>query len=151
MNRLLTALRTATSELTGNKWSFFHGTQSQLNEAGDEVLSPCVFLRAPLTADETLTTNKLVRDRYNLTMYFLMLREPSYTAQQNEQQVTDCNNARIEFLRRLFNQSDTRGEVFTAITSIRVLPLYNEFDSNWTGVSMTVTVELYDGFDVCLT
>lgn len=150
MSRLLAVVTEEVANLSGNGWHFYLGTLREQNIEADEIHSPAVFLRTPILAQHQQQANILLQSKYNLIFHFVEQGTPDQFSAEVQPAIDRSMNSVIEFLNRLRRRTDTRGVVFTDITNISTQMLFHEYDMDWHGVSLSVTLQLFEGFDVCL-
>lgn len=151
MSRLIDNITTEVGNLTPS-YSFHLGSVPEANVEGDEITSPAVFLRAEITGTHPFAVNKLVRSAYTVTMSFMSNVVPELTAAENQPAIDNHYAIAWELLRRLSELEDAENRLIFVVppAAITTTTVYHEFDSNWVGVQMTVTLELYEDFNVCI-
>ncbi|WP_158824726.1 hypothetical protein [Mucilaginibacter lacusdianchii] len=137
-------IQAVVSSLT-NSPSFAHGTVNELNQIADDLEFPCVFLY-PLPAIElSAAINGSVDNTFTVYLEFLFKTDfDQYTA-DNEIYVSKALALANEFMIKAAQYRSTtsvsRFFKIKASTKAKCLPVYNKYDVNTTGVSLTVVLE----------
>ena len=137
-----------TQGLTGTP-GFVYGTANELNQLADDAAFPCVFMY-PLQAIElSPAVNGSVHNTFAVYLEFLFKTNfDQYTA-DNETYVSQALHMANEFLvkaSRYTADGPARHFKVMASSKAKCLPVYNKYDVNSTGVSLTLTLQNM-GFD----
>ncbi len=149
MSRALTAIETTVSQLSSADWQFKLGTLREQNVEADDMAQPHVILRAPLQGNHEPLVNGLFRSTYNLVVSFVEQGEPEQTSAETIPVIDRCTNAALEFIGRLREAKDDYGVIFD-VTAVSTVTLNHEYDMDWCGVMLNLSIELTDGYDLCL-
>lgn len=131
-----------TQSLTGTP-GFIYGTANELNRLADDEAFPCVFMY-PLPAIElSPAINGSVSNNYTLTLEFLFKTDfDQYTA-DNEIYVSKALKLANEFLVKASRYQEGPARYFKVMANSKAkcVPVYNKYDVNTTGVSLTLSLQ----------
>ncbi len=126
-----------------NSPAFAYGTTNELNTLADDITTfPCVFMYPVQPIELSLHVNGSVSNTFTLTLEFLFKTEfDQYTA-DNETYVSHALKLANEFIVKASTYRESNGKYFKlkAGTKAKCLPVYNKFDANTTGVSLSITL-----------
>lgn len=127
--------------LTGSP-AFIYGTAKESNILADDTSFPCVFLYPPQNISASPQINGSVDNTFTICLEFLYKTEfDNYTA-DNETYVSQAMHLANEFIVKTSKYREGEGRYFKikAGDKAKCLPVYNKFDVNSTGVSLTITL-----------
>jgi hypothetical protein len=127
--------------LTGNP-SFVYGTVNELNTLADDATFPTVFLYPPQLINLSPQINGSVDNTFAITLEFLYKTDfDQYTA-DNETYISQALHTANEFIAKAakYREGDGRYFKIKAGDKAKCTPIYNKFDANTTGVSLTITL-----------
>jgi len=127
--------------LTGNP-TFIYGTANELNLLADDAVFPCVFLYPPQNINLSPQINGSVDNTFSISLDFLFKTDfDQYTA-DNESFVSQALFMANQFIAKAstYRQGDGRYFRIKAGDKAKCMPVYNKFDVNTTGVSLTITL-----------
>lgn len=127
--------------LTGSP-AFIYGTANELNLLADDASFPAVFLYPPQNINLAPQINGSVDNTFNITLDFLFKTEfDQYTA-DNETYVSQALFMANQFIAKsaTFRQGDGRFFKIKSGDKAKCTPVYNKFDVNTTGVSLTIAL-----------
>ncbi len=127
--------------LTGTP-TFLYGTVNELNTLADDVAFPCIFLYPPQAINLSPQINGSVDNTFTVTLDFLYKTDfDQYTA-DNETYVSQALHLANEFIAKAskYREGDGRYFKIKAGDKAKCVPVYNKFDVNTTGVSLTITL-----------
>ncbi|MFD2870863.1 hypothetical protein ACFS5N_00195 [Mucilaginibacter ximonensis] len=127
--------------LNGNP-TFIYGTSNELNLLADDATFPCVFLYPPQNINLSPQINGSVDNTFSITLDFLYKTDfDQYTA-DNETYVSQALFMANQFIAKAstYRQGDGRYFKVKAGDKAKCVPVYNKFDVNTTGVSLTITL-----------
>lgn len=126
-----------------NSPSFLYGTANELNTLADDLTKfPCVFLYPSQTINMSPQINGSVDNTFSVNMEFLFKTEfDQYTA-DNETYVSQALHLANQFIVKAakYREGDGRYFKIQAGDKAKCTPVYNKFDVNTTGVSLTITL-----------
>lgn len=121
---------------------FGYGTVNELNTLADDAAFPCVFLYPPQAINLSPQINGSVDNSFAITLDFLFKTEfDQYTA-DNETYVSQALHLANQFIAKAskYREGDGRYFKMKAGDKAKCTPVYNKFDVNTTGVSLTITL-----------
>jgi hypothetical protein len=127
--------------LTGSP-TFIYGTANELNLLADDATFPCVFLYPPQNINLSPQINGSVDNTFSISLDFLFKTDfDQYTA-DNESFVSQALFMANQFIAKAstYRQGDGRYFRIKAGDKAKCMPVYNKFDVNTTGVSLTITL-----------
>jgi hypothetical protein len=122
--------------------TFVYGTANELNLLADDSSYPVVFMYPLQPVDVSPQINGSVDNTFSIYLEFLYQTEfDQYTA-DNETYITQALAMANEFIVKAATYREGEGRYFRikAGDKARCLPVYNKFDVNTTGVSLTMTL-----------
>jgi hypothetical protein len=123
--------------------AFVYGTANELNLLADDTTTfPVVFMYPLQPVDVSPQINGSVDNTFSIYLEFLYKTEfDQYTA-DNETYITQALQMANEFIVKAATYREGEGRYFRvkAGDKARCLPVYNKFDVNTTGVSLTMTL-----------
>jgi len=123
--------------------TFLYGTVNELNSLADDASSfPCVFMYPLQPIDVSPQVNGSVDNKFSIYMEFLFKTEFDQYTSDNETYVNQALQMANEFIVRASKYREGEGRYFRikAGDKAKCLPVYNKFDVNSTGVSLTITL-----------
>lgn len=127
--------------LTGTP-AFIYGTINELNQLADDAAFPCVFMYPLQPIGLSPQVNGSVDNSFSIYLEFLFKTAfDQYTA-DNDIYVSQALSMANEFVVRASKYREGNGRYFRikAGDHAKCLPVYNKFDVNTTGVSLTLTL-----------
>ena len=122
--------------------TFVYGTANELNLLADDSAFPVVFMYPLQPVDVSPQINGSVDNTFSIYLEFLYQTEfDQYTA-DNETYITQALAMANEFIVKaaIYREGESRYFRIKAGDKARCLPVYNKFDVNTTGVSLTMTL-----------
>lgn len=129
--------------------SFLYGTANELNLLVDKAKFPCVMLYTLKPGRDKTTFSHAINASYSIYMEFLYLTEFDEYSYQNEQYIISANALKEEFLIKLqaYRMPGVTQSKFFEVNindSDTSIPVYNKFDPNSTGVSLTINLATFN-------
>ncbi|MEN0053637.1 MAG: hypothetical protein AAGC65_08205 [Mucilaginibacter sp.] len=135
--------------LTGNP-AFAYGTQAELNTLADDAAFPCVFMYPLQPIEVSPQVNGSVDNTFTAYIEFLYKTEFGQYTVDNETYVNQALQLANEFIVKASKYRDGDGRYFRIKAGIKAKaqPVYNKYDSNTTGIGLTITLATmyYDSF-----
>jgi len=122
--------------------TFVYGTANELNLLADDSAFPVVFMYPLQPVDVSPQINGSVDNTFSVYLEFLYKTEfDQYTA-DNETYINQALQMANEFIVKAATYREGEGRYFKirAGDKAKCLPVYNKFDVNTTGVSLTMTL-----------
>jgi hypothetical protein len=123
--------------------TFVYGTVNELNSLADDVNTfPCVFMYPLQPIDISPQINGSVDNSFSVYLEFLFKTEfDQYTA-DDETYVNQALSLANEFIVKASKYREDEGRYFRIKAGDRAksLPVYNKFDVNTTGISLSITL-----------
>jgi len=122
--------------------TFVYGTANELNLLADDSAFPVVFMYPLQPVDVSPQINGSVDNTFSIYLEFLYQTEfDQYTA-DNETYITQALQIANEFIVKAAIYREGEGRYFRikAGSKAKCLPVYNKFDVNTTGVSLTMNL-----------
>lgn len=121
---------------------FLYGTDKELNTLADDATFPCVMLYPPQSITISPQINGSVSNVSKLYIEFLYKTDFGQFTAENEQFVEQALRLANEFIVKAAKYRDGLGRVFRikAGEKATCVPVYNKFDTNTTGVGLTVVL-----------
>jgi hypothetical protein len=122
---------------------FLYGTVNELNLLADDTSSfPCVFMYPLQPIAVSPQINGSVDNAFSVYMEFLYKTEFDQYTSGNETYVNQALRMANEFIVKASKYREGEGRYFKikAGDKAKCLPVYNKFDVNSTGVSLTITL-----------
>jgi hypothetical protein len=123
--------------------AFAYGTLKELNTLADDITSfPCVFMYPVQPIELSPHVNGSVDNTFTLNLEFLFKTEFDQFTSDNETYVSQSLKLANEFIVKASTLREGDGRYFKikAGTKAKCQPVYNKFDANTTGVSLTITL-----------
>jgi len=122
--------------------TFIYGTVNEINQLADDASFPCVFLYPLQPIDLSPQVNGSVDNKFSLYLEFLYKTEFDQYTSGNEDYVNQALRMANEFIVKASKYREGDGRYFRikAGDKAKCLPVYNKFDVNSTGVSLTITL-----------
>ncbi|WP_295711007.1 hypothetical protein [Mucilaginibacter sp.] len=135
--------------LTGSP-AFAYGTQIELNTLADDKAFPCVFMYPLQTIEVSPQVNGSVDNTFTVYLEFLYKTDFGQYTADNETYVQQALQMANQFMVKASGYREGDGRYFRIKAGIKAkcLPVYNKFDVNTTGISLTITLPTmyYDTF-----
>jgi hypothetical protein len=132
-----------TDTLSGSP-GFIYGTANELNQLADDKAFPCVFMYPLQSIELSPAINGSVHNTFTVYLEFLFKTNFDQYTYDNETYVSQALHLANEFLVKASNYSDNgvaRHFKIMAGSKAKCLPVYNKYDVNTTGVSLTLTLQ----------
>src|SRR6201996_7801408 len=125
-----------------NSPTFVYGTANEINQLADDASFPCVFMYPLQPIDVSTQINGSVDNKFSLYMEFLYKTEFDQHTSGNETYVNQALKMANEFIVKASKYREGDGRYFRikAGDKAKCLPVYNKFDVNSTGVSLSITL-----------
>src|ERR1700685_3506998 len=123
--------------------TFIYGTVNEINQLADDAASfPCVFMYPLQPIDVSPGINGSVDNSFSVYMEFLYKTEFDQYTSDNETYVNQALKMANEFIVKASKYREGDGRYFRikAGDKAKCLPVYNKFDVNSTGVSLSITL-----------
>jgi hypothetical protein len=128
--------------LTGSP-AFIYGTVNELNTLADDASSfPCVFMYPLQPIEVSPQINGSVDNTFSIYLEFLYNTDFDQYTSDNEVYVNQALHLANEFIVKASKYREGEGRYFKikAGDKAKCFPVYNKFDVNSTGVSLTITL-----------
>ena len=130
--------------------TFIYGTVNELNSKADDASFPCVFMYPLQPINVSPHINGSVDNTFSVYLEFLYKTEFDQHTSDNEIYVNQALKMANEFIVKASKYREGEGRYFRIKPSnnAKCLPVYNKFDVNSTGVSLTMTLSTmyFDSF-----
>ncbi|TWR24644.1 hypothetical protein FPZ42_16265 [Mucilaginibacter achroorhodeus] len=122
--------------------SFLYGTEKELNTLADDITFPCVFMHPLQPVILSPHVNGSVNNVFTLYLEFLFKTDFGRFTAENEDIVQQALLLANEFIVKASKYRDAEGRYFKIKPGekAKCVPVYNKFDSNTTGVGLTITL-----------
>ena len=123
--------------------TFIYGTVNEINQLADDAASfPCVFMYPLQPIAVSPQINGSVDNSFSVYMEFLYKTEFDQYTSDNETYVNQALKMANEFIVKASKYREGDGRYFRikAGDKAKCLPVYNKFDVNSTGVSLSITL-----------
>jgi hypothetical protein len=132
----------AVVQTLNNAPAFVYGTANELNTLADDTAFPCVFLYPPTLINLSPQINGSVDNTFGITIEFLFKTEFDQYTEDNETYVSQALHLANEFITKAakYREGDGRYFKIKAGDKAKCTPVYNKYDVNTTGVSLTITL-----------
>lgn len=122
--------------------SFIYGTANELNLLADDATFPIVFMYPLQPVEVSPQINGSVDNTFSVYLEFLYKTEFDQYTSDNETYVNQALQMANEFIVKASKYREGEGRYFKikAGDKAKCLPVYNKFDVNTTGVSLTITL-----------
>jgi len=137
-NQIQSITQTLTTPTT-----FIYGTANELNLLADDTTFPVVFMYPLQPVEISPQVNGSVNNTFSVYLEFLFQTEFDQYSSDNETYVTRALQMANEFMVKAAKYREGGGRYFRvkAGDKAKSLPVYNKFDVNTTGVSLTLTLK----------
>lgn len=127
--------------LTGQP-TFIYGTVNEINNLADDASFPCIFMYPLQPIDVSPHINGSVDNTFSIYLEFLYKTEFDQYTSDNETYVNQALQMANEFIVKAAKYREGEGRYFRIKpgNNAKCLPVYNKFDVNSTGVSLTMTL-----------
>lgn len=121
--------------------TFIYGTANELNQLADDASFPCIFMYPLQPIDVSPHINGSVDNSFSIYLEFLYKTEFDQYSAANETYVNQALHMANEFIVKAAKYREGEGRYFRIKpgNNAKCLPVYNKFDVNSTGVSLTMT------------
>lgn len=140
----------AVTQLLTEQPAFIYGTANEINQLADDASFPVVFMYPLQPIDVSPQVNGSVDNTFSVYLEFLYKTEFDQYTSDNETYVNQALRMANEFIVKAskYRQGDGRYFKIKAGDKAKCLPVYNKFDVNSTGVSLTITLQTmyFDSF-----
>jgi hypothetical protein len=135
-------IEAVTQTLTGAP-SFLYGTENELNNLADDATFPCVMLYPMQAITVSPQVNGSVNNVFTLYLEFLYQTEFGQYSAENEVYVQQALRMANQFMVKAAKYRDGDGRYFKIKPGekAKCVPVYNKFDTNTTGVGLTITLD----------
>ena len=132
----------AVTQLLTQQPTFIYGTVNEINTLADDASFPCVFMYPLQPIDVSPQVNGSVDNTFSVYLEFLYKTEFDQYTSGNEDYVNQALRMANEFIVKASKYREGDGRYFRikAGDKAKCLPVYNKFDVNSTGVSLTITL-----------
>ena len=132
----------AVTQLLSEQPTFIYGTVNEINQLADDASFPCVFMYPLQPIDVSPQVNGSVDNTFSVYLEFLYKTEFDQYTSGNEDYVNQALRMANEFIVKASKYREGDGRYFRikAGDKAKCLPVYNKFDVNSTGVSLTITL-----------
>jgi len=132
----------AVTQLLTQQPTFIYGTVNEINQLADDASFPCVFMYPLQPIDVSPQVNGSVDNTFSVYLEFLYKTEFDQYTSGNEDYVNQALRMANEFIVKASKYREGDGRYFRikAGDKAKCLPVYNKFDVNSTGVSLTITL-----------
>jgi len=132
----------AVTQLLTEQPTFIYGTVNEINQLADDASFPCVFMYPLQPIDVSPQVNGSVDNTFSVYLEFLYKTEFDQYTSGNEDYVNQALRMANEFIVKASKYREGDGRYFRikAGDKAKCLPVYNKFDVNSTGVSLTITL-----------
>jgi hypothetical protein len=122
--------------------TFVYGTVNEINQLADDASFPCVFMYPLQPIDVSPQVNGSVDNTFSIYLEFLYMTEFDQYTSGNEDYVNQALQMANEFIVKASKYREGDGRYFRikAGDKAKCMPVYNKFDVNSTGVSLTITL-----------
>lgn len=122
--------------------SFIYGSANELNLLADDTTFPCVFMYPlqPITIEAK--ANGSVDNTFTVYLEFLYQTDFDQYTSDNETYIHQALQMANEFIVKASTYRQGEGKYFKikAGEKAKCMPVYNKYDVNTTGVSLTITL-----------
>lgn len=132
----------AVTQLLTEQPNFIYGTVNEINQLADDASFPVVFMYPLQPIDVSPQVNGSVDNTFSVYLEFLYKTEFDQYTSGNEDYVNQALRMANEFIVKASKYREGDGRYFRikAGDKAKCLPVYNKFDVNSTGVSLTITL-----------
>lgn len=131
-----------TQTLTGTP-GFVYGTANELNQLADDEAFPCIFMYPLQGIELSPAINGSVSNTFNVYLEFLFKTDFAQYTADNETYITQALHLANEFLVKASRYAEGPKRYFRIMagSKAKALPVYNKYDVNTTGISLTLTLQ----------
>lgn len=130
--------------------AFLYGTEKELNTLADDTAFPCVMLYPMPPIVLSPHVNGSVDNLFTIYLEFLYKTGFGQYTAENETYVQQALHMANEFMVKAAKYRDGEGRYFRikAGEKAKCVPVYNKFDTNTTGVGLTIVLNTmyYDAY-----
>lgn len=132
----------AITQLLTDQPNFIYGTVNEINQLADDASFPCVFMYPLQPIDVSPQVNGSVDNTFSVYLEFLYKTEYDQYTSGNEDYINQALRMANEFIVKASKYREGDGRYFRikAGDKAKCLPVYNKFDVNSTGVSLTISL-----------
>jgi hypothetical protein len=122
--------------------SFIYGSANELNLLADQANFPCVFMYPLQPITVVPCTNGSVDNTFTVYLEFLFKTDFDQYTSDNETYISQALQMANEFIVKAatYRQGDGRYFKIKAGEKAKCTPVYNKYDVNTTGVSLSITL-----------
>ena len=122
--------------------SFIYGSANELNLLADNESFPCIFMYPLQPIAVTPCNNGSVDNTFTVYLEFLYKTEFDQYTSDNEIYISDALHMANEFIVKAatYRPGDGRYFKIKAGEKAKCIPVYNKYDVNTTGISLTITL-----------
>ena len=122
--------------------TFIYGTTNELNLLADDAEFPCVFMQPLQSITVAPHVNGSVDNAFTVILEFLYKTDFDQYTSANETYVNQALHLANEFMVKASKYREGDGKYFKvkAGGNAKCVPVYNKYDVNTTGVSLTLTL-----------
>jgi len=130
------------TQTLSNTPTFIYGTANEFNLLADDATFPVVFMYPLQPVEVSPQINGSVDNTFSVYLEFLYQTEFDQYTSDNETYVNQALQMANEFIVKASKYREGEGRYFKikAGDKAKCLPVYNKFDVNTTGVSLTITL-----------
>ncbi|WP_345948267.1 hypothetical protein ABDD95_15565 [Mucilaginibacter sp. PAMB04274] len=123
--------------------NFIYGTANELNSLADDEAFPCVFMYPLSSIELSPAVNGSVTNSFTVYLEFLYKTDFGQYTADNEIYVSQALQLANEFLVKAAHLKVDQNKQFRIMagSKAKCQPVYNKYDVNTTGVSLTVTLQ----------
>jgi hypothetical protein len=132
----------AVSQTLTEQPSFIYGTVNEINQLADDASFPCIFMYPLQPIAVSPQVNGSVDNTFSVYLEFLYKTEFDQYTSGNEDYVNQALRMANEFIVKASGYREGEGRYFRikAGDKAKCMPVYNKFDVNSTGVSLSITL-----------
>jgi hypothetical protein len=132
----------AVVQTLGSNPSFIYGSANELNLLADQESFPCVFMYPLQPITLVPCTNGSVDNTFTVYLEFLFKTDFDQYTSDNETYISQALQMANEFIVKAatYRQGDGRYFKIKAGEKAKCTPVYNKYDVNTTGVSLSITL-----------
>ena len=122
--------------------TFIYGTTNELNLLADDAEFPCVFMQPLQSITVAPHVNGSVDNAFTVILEFLYKTDFDQYTSANETYVNQALHLANEFMVKASKYREGDGKYFKvkAGGNAKCVPVYNKYDVNTTGVSLTLSL-----------
>lgn len=155
MSQLIDLIKQEVGNLS-TSYNFAQGTEPEKNVIANDLAEPIAFLLHPLLWNAEYKLTNVSKNAYTVTIEFINHVKTERHTDELLAIIDDNRTIAYELLKRLSELKQNGTLIFLAtppnspFTNLSFIEVYHKYDTNWAGVQMTVTMELYESLNVCL-